>query len=137
MYSWSDFGFNWYVVSPLCSDVLDDEVAESVYRDRDLILDLEPLLELTADIFTSTLAQHDHLVVLFYIKCKCRNRFSLTLTCKTFTELNLCCYEMLGELTSSSNESVCPLGEAVSIAFLHSFVEVAEALEGKEEVIRP
>ncbi|XP_031436395.1 thioredoxin domain-containing protein 16 isoform X2 [Clupea harengus] len=50
-------------------DVLDDEVAESVYRDRDLILDLEPLLELTADIFTSTLAQHDHLVVLFYIKC--------------------------------------------------------------------
>ncbi|XP_076151722.1 thioredoxin domain-containing protein 16 [Alosa pseudoharengus] len=74
-------------------DVLDDEVAESVYRDRDQMLDLEPVLELTADTFTSALAQHDHLVVLFFIKW-----------------------------------------DAVSMAFLHSFVEVAEALEGLPDV---
>ncbi|XP_062379571.1 thioredoxin domain-containing protein 16 [Sardina pilchardus] len=74
-------------------DVLDDEVAESVYRDRDQMLDLEPVIELTEDTFTSALAQHDHLVVLFFIKW-----------------------------------------DAVSMAFLHSFVEVSEALEDLPDV---
>ncbi|KAL2098499.1 hypothetical protein ACEWY4_004979 [Coilia grayii] len=74
-------------------DVLDDEVAESVYRDRDQILDLEPVIELTADIFSSALTQHDHLVVLFYVKW-----------------------------------------DAVSMAFLPSFVEVAEVLEDLSDV---
>ncbi|XP_030636824.1 thioredoxin domain-containing protein 16 [Chanos chanos] len=49
-------------------DALDDEVAESVYRDRDLMLDLEPIRELTSDTFNSAVTQNGLTVVLFYLK---------------------------------------------------------------------
>lgn len=52
------------------SDVLDDEVAESVYRDRGVTLDMESVSELTADTFTSAVAQNGLTVVLFYVKCE-------------------------------------------------------------------
>ncbi|KAM9467049.1 thioredoxin domain-containing protein 16 [Clarias gariepinus] len=74
-------------------DVLDDEVAESVYRDRGVVLDLESVSELTADTFSAAVAQNGLTVVLFYIKW-----------------------------------------DAVSTAFLHSYVEVADALEGVSDV---
>ncbi|XP_035388985.1 thioredoxin domain-containing protein 16 isoform X3 [Electrophorus electricus] len=70
-------------------DVLDDEVAESVYRDRGLMLDMDKVPELTADTFSAAVMQHGLMVVLFYVKW-----------------------------------------DAVSMAFLQSFVEVAHALEG-------
>ncbi|TRY65227.1 hypothetical protein DNTS_002935 [Danionella cerebrum] len=47
---------------------LDDEVSESVYRDRDLLLDLEPITELTSDTFQTTVLQNEVTVVLFYFK---------------------------------------------------------------------
>ncbi|XP_053538942.1 thioredoxin domain-containing protein 16 isoform X3 [Ictalurus punctatus] len=74
-------------------DVLDDEVAESVYRDRGVTLDMESVSELTADTFTSAVAQNGLTVVLFYVKW-----------------------------------------DAVSMAFLQSYVEVADALEGVNDV---
>uniref|UniRef100_A0A673FWU5 Thioredoxin domain containing 16 n=1 Tax=Sinocyclocheilus rhinocerous TaxID=307959 RepID=A0A673FWU5_9TELE len=49
-------------------DILDDEVSESVYRDRDLMLDLESVIELTSDTFQTTVTQNDITVVLFYFK---------------------------------------------------------------------
>ncbi|XP_036398378.1 thioredoxin domain-containing protein 16 [Megalops cyprinoides] len=70
-------------------DVLDDEVAESVYRDRDLGLDLELILELTADTFNKAVTEYDHVVVLFFVKW-----------------------------------------DAVSMAFMQSYQDVAETLEG-------
>ncbi|TSK72185.1 Thioredoxin domain-containing protein 16 [Bagarius yarrelli] len=72
-------------------DVLDDEVAESVYRDRAVMLDMESVLELTGDTFSTAVEQNGLTVVLFYMKW-----------------------------------------DAVSMAFLQSYVEVAEALEGLE-----
>lgn len=71
-------------------DILDDEVSESVYRDRDLMLDLEPVTELTADTFQTAIKQNEITVVLFYFKW-----------------------------------------DAVCMAFIQSYVEVAEAVEGK------
>lgn len=52
------------------SDVLDDEVAESVYRDRGVTLDMESVSELTADTFSTAVAQNGLTVVLFYVKCE-------------------------------------------------------------------
>lgn len=52
------------------SDVLDDEVAESVYRDRGVPLDMESVSELTADTFSAAVAQNSLTVVLFYVKCE-------------------------------------------------------------------
>ncbi|XP_685017.4 thioredoxin domain-containing protein 16 [Danio rerio] len=69
-------------------DILDDEVSESVYRDRDLMLDLEPVTELTADTFQTAIKQNEITVVLFYFKW-----------------------------------------DAVCMAFIQSYVEVAEAVE--------
>ncbi|XP_022529032.2 thioredoxin domain-containing protein 16 isoform X3 [Astyanax mexicanus] len=70
-------------------DVLDDEVAESVYRDRGLTLDTDSLSELTDQTFSTAVTQSRLMVVLFYLKW-----------------------------------------DAVSMAFLQSYLEVAEALEG-------
>ncbi|XP_026782684.3 thioredoxin domain-containing protein 16 [Pangasianodon hypophthalmus] len=75
------------------TDVLDDEVAESVYRDRGVMLDMESVSELTADTFSTAVAQSDLTVVLFYFKW-----------------------------------------DAVSMAFLQSYVEVADALEGVSDI---
>ncbi|KTG40184.1 hypothetical protein cypCar_00003090 [Cyprinus carpio] len=47
-------------------DILDDEV--SVYRDCDLMLDLESVIKLTSDTFQTTVTQNDITVVLFYFK---------------------------------------------------------------------
>ncbi|XP_041704244.2 thioredoxin domain-containing protein 16 isoform X1 [Coregonus clupeaformis] len=69
-------------------DVLDDEVAESVYRDRGQSLDMDAVTELTADTFHSAVAESDHTVVLFYVKW-----------------------------------------DAVSMAFMQSYIEVSESLE--------
>ncbi|XP_070972312.1 thioredoxin domain-containing protein 16 isoform X4 [Oncorhynchus clarkii lewisi] len=69
-------------------DVLDDEVAESVYRDRGQSLDMDAVTELTADTFHSTVAESDYTVVLFYVKW-----------------------------------------DAVSMAFMQSYIEVSESLE--------
>ncbi|KAG9336715.1 hypothetical protein JZ751_003063 [Albula glossodonta] len=74
-------------------DVLDDEVAESVYRDRDQGLDLDLILDLTADTFISTVTGFGHTVVLFFVKW-----------------------------------------DAVSMAFMQSFLEVADKLEGDVDV---
>ncbi|XP_046711298.1 thioredoxin domain-containing protein 16 isoform X2 [Silurus meridionalis] len=49
-------------------DVLDDEVAESVYRDRGVMLDTESVLELTANTFSTAVTQNGLTVVLFYVK---------------------------------------------------------------------
>ncbi|XP_076833848.1 thioredoxin domain-containing protein 16 isoform X4 [Brachyhypopomus gauderio] len=70
-------------------DVLDDEVAESVYRDRGSPLDTDVLLELTAPTFSAAVTQNRLMVVLFYVKW-----------------------------------------DAVSMAFMQSYVQVAHALEG-------
>ncbi|XP_073725326.1 thioredoxin domain-containing protein 16 [Misgurnus anguillicaudatus] len=70
-------------------DILDDEVSESVYRDRDLMLDLESVTELTSDSFQSAVTQNEITVVLFYYKW-----------------------------------------DAVCMAFMHTYIEVADALEG-------
>ncbi|XP_060789636.1 thioredoxin domain-containing protein 16 isoform X3 [Neoarius graeffei] len=74
-------------------DVLDDEVAESVYRDRGVPLDMESVSELTADTFSVAVAQNSLTVVLFYVKW-----------------------------------------DAVSMAFLQSYVEVADVLEGMSDI---
>ncbi|XP_016347887.1 thioredoxin domain-containing protein 16 isoform X1 [Sinocyclocheilus anshuiensis] len=74
-------------------DILDDEVSESVYRDRDLMLDLESVIELTSDTFQITVTQNDITVVLFYFKW-----------------------------------------DAVCMAFIQSYIEVADALEGMNGV---
>uniref|UniRef100_A0A8C2PUW6 Thioredoxin domain containing 16 n=1 Tax=Cyprinus carpio TaxID=7962 RepID=A0A8C2PUW6_CYPCA len=74
-------------------DILDDEVSESVYRDRDLMLDLESVIELTSDTFQITVTQDDITVVLFYFKW-----------------------------------------DAVCMAFIQSYIEVADALEGMNGV---
>uniref|UniRef100_A0A672P825 Thioredoxin domain containing 16 n=1 Tax=Sinocyclocheilus grahami TaxID=75366 RepID=A0A672P825_SINGR len=74
-------------------DILDDEVSESVYRDRDLMLDLESVIELTSDTFQITVTQNYVTVVLFYFKW-----------------------------------------DAVCMAFIQSYVEVADALEGMNGV---
>ncbi|XP_052009390.1 LOW QUALITY PROTEIN: thioredoxin domain-containing protein 16 [Xyrauchen texanus] len=70
-------------------DILDDEVSESVHRDRDLMLDLESVTELTSDNFQTTVTGNDITAVLFYFKW-----------------------------------------DAVCIAFIQSFIEVADGLEG-------
>ncbi|XP_026098366.1 thioredoxin domain-containing protein 16 isoform X1 [Carassius auratus] len=74
-------------------DILDDEVSESVYRDRDLMLDLESVIELTSDTFQTTVTQNEITVVLFYFKW-----------------------------------------DAVCMAFIQSYIEVADALEGMNGV---
>ncbi|XP_058254828.1 thioredoxin domain-containing protein 16 isoform X1 [Hemibagrus wyckioides] len=74
-------------------DVLDDEVAESVYRDRGVTLDMESVSQLTANTFSAAVAQNGLTAVLFYMKW-----------------------------------------DAVSKAFLQSYVEVADALEGVSDV---
>ncbi len=45
-------------------------MSESVYRDRDLMLDLESVIELTSDTFQTAVTQNDITVVLFYFKCE-------------------------------------------------------------------
>lgn len=52
------------------SDGLDDEVAESVYRDRGVMLDMESVSELTAETFSTAVTQNGLTVVLFYMKCE-------------------------------------------------------------------
>ncbi|KAF4102026.1 thioredoxin domain-containing protein 16 isoform X2 [Onychostoma macrolepis] len=74
-------------------DILDDEVSESVYRDRDLMLDLDSVIELSSDTFQTTVTQNDITVVLFYFKW-----------------------------------------DAVCLAFVQSYIEVADALEGMNGV---
>ncbi|KAI4889220.1 hypothetical protein NFI96_022473 [Prochilodus magdalenae] len=69
-------------------DVLDDEVAESVYRDRGLMLDMEAVTKLTDETFSPAVTQSGLTVVLFYVKW-----------------------------------------DAVCMAFLQSYVEVADAFE--------
>ncbi|KAL6477326.1 hypothetical protein MHYP_G00131610 [Metynnis hypsauchen] len=69
-------------------DVLDDEVAESVYRDRGVTLDTEAVTKLTAETFSTAVTQNGLIVVLFYVKW-----------------------------------------DAVCVAFLQSYVEVADVLE--------
>ncbi|XP_057199953.1 thioredoxin domain-containing protein 16 [Triplophysa rosa] len=70
-------------------EILDDEVSESVYRDRDLMLDLESITELTSDNFQSEVTQNKITVVLFYFKW-----------------------------------------DAVCMAFMQTYIQVADALEG-------
>ncbi|KAJ7991016.1 hypothetical protein DPEC_G00292860 [Dallia pectoralis] len=72
-------------------DVLDDEVAESVYRDRGQTLNMDAVTELTSDMFHSAVAAGDHMVVLFYVKW-----------------------------------------DAVSMAFMQSYIEVSKSLEATE-----
>ncbi|XP_067311910.1 thioredoxin domain-containing protein 16 isoform X2 [Pseudorasbora parva] len=74
-------------------DILDDEVSESVYRDRDHMPDLESVTELTSDTFQTTVTQNDITVVLFFFKW-----------------------------------------DAVCMAFIQSYIEVADALEGMSGV---
>ncbi|XP_006632551.3 thioredoxin domain-containing protein 16 isoform X1 [Lepisosteus oculatus] len=47
-------------------DILDDEVAESVYRDRDLELNFDLVPELTAETISTAVAGNGHTVVIFY-----------------------------------------------------------------------
>lgn len=70
-------------------DILDDEVSESVYRDRDLMLELESITELTSNNFKSEVMQNEITVALFYFKW-----------------------------------------DAVCMAFMQTYIEVADALEG-------
>ncbi|KAM3849222.1 thioredoxin domain-containing protein 16 [Diretmus argenteus] len=72
-------------------DVLDDEIGESVYRNRGLSLDMDAVAQLTSHSFHAAVTQSSHTVVLFYLKW-----------------------------------------DAVSMAFLSSFIEVAERLADSE-----
>lgn len=51
-------------------DVLDDEVAESVYRERDWEPDPDLIAELTADAFSGAVTGSGHTVVLFFVRCE-------------------------------------------------------------------
>ncbi|KAM4602145.1 thioredoxin domain-containing protein 16 [Polymixia lowei] len=77
---------NW-----LTLDILDDEIGESVYRQRGRSLDMDSITQLTTDDFHAAVAQHSLTVALFYLKW-----------------------------------------DAVSMAFLSSFIEVAERLAESE-----
>ncbi|KAJ8341122.1 hypothetical protein SKAU_G00334130 [Synaphobranchus kaupii] len=74
-------------------DVLDDEVAESVFRESDWELDLDLITELTADTFSSAVTGPGHTVVVFFVRW-----------------------------------------DAVSMAFMQSYVEVAVKLEDIPDV---
>ncbi|XP_042369210.1 thioredoxin domain-containing protein 16 [Plectropomus leopardus] len=47
---------------------LDDEIAMSVYENRDKLLDMDLITQLTSENFHSAVAQSSHTVVLFYLK---------------------------------------------------------------------
>ncbi|MGH0182951.1 UNVERIFIED_CONTAM: hypothetical protein FKN15_010947 [Acipenser sinensis] len=51
-------------------DILDDEVSESVYRDRSVNLESHLVPALTAQTFSTAVAAAGHTVVLFYNSCK-------------------------------------------------------------------
>ena len=54
----------------VCADMLDDEVAESVFRSRGVSLDMDAVTLLNGDNFHAAVAQHSHTVALFYLKCE-------------------------------------------------------------------
>ncbi|XP_018583319.2 thioredoxin domain-containing protein 16 isoform X2 [Scleropages formosus] len=58
-----DIDEDWAVL-----DVLDDEVVESVYRDRDVELDVGLVTELTSDTFSKAVQESNTAVVLFFVR---------------------------------------------------------------------
>lgn len=54
----------------MLSDVLDDEVVDTVYQYRDVELDLGPVSELTKHTFGAVVKGTDITVVLFFVRCK-------------------------------------------------------------------
>ena len=54
----------------VCTDMLDDEVAESVFRSRGVSLDMDAVTLLNGDNFHAAVAQHSLTVALFYLKCQ-------------------------------------------------------------------
>ena len=52
------------------ADMLDDEVAESVFRSRGVSLDMDAVTALNSDNFHPAVAQHRLTVALFYLKCE-------------------------------------------------------------------
>ena len=52
--------------------MLDDEVAESVFRSRGVSLDMDAVTLLNSDNFLPAVAEHSLTVALFYLKCETR-----------------------------------------------------------------
>lgn len=63
-----------YIYIFICwpSGKLDDEIAASLYNNRLDMLDMDSIIQLTADNFHATVAQSSLTVALFYLKCKTR-----------------------------------------------------------------
>lgn len=106
-----------YVCLRLPSVRVDDEVAASVYKNRGNMLDMDSITHLTSDNFHDAVAQSSLTVALFYLKCKAH------LVCWPFNER---------EHMKTVVLVVSPTGDAVSVTFLSSFIEVADRLTGKQ-----
>lgn len=118
---------------------LDDEVAASVFENRGNAVDVDSITHLTSDNFHSAVADSSLTVVLFYLKCKphfllggCQWKY---LFIYQFIEK-----KNIGKATWIERQafiecsfSFSPPGDAVSMAFLSSFIEVAERLAGKQD----
>lgn len=57
----------------LSPELLDDEIALSVYENRGNMLDMDSITQLTSENFHAAVAQSSLTVVLFYLKCKTRS----------------------------------------------------------------
>lgn len=57
----------------LYPELLDDEIALSVYENRGNMLDMDLITQLTSENFHAAVAQSSLTVVLFYLKCKTRS----------------------------------------------------------------
>lgn len=112
---------------------LDDEIAASVHTQRANMLDLDSIIELTSDNFHTEVAQSSLTVVLFYLRCKPHSSY-----CPVRQwEANEYEFEIHAD---GINFCFSPPGDAVSKVFLHSFMDVAERLGGKQEdvmILRP
>uniref|UniRef100_A0A8C4SPG9 Thioredoxin domain containing 16 n=1 Tax=Erpetoichthys calabaricus TaxID=27687 RepID=A0A8C4SPG9_ERPCA len=88
-------------------DILDDEVAESVYRDRSINLESSYVPNLTAQNFTDIISEGSHTVVLFYNTCKYRLSINVTYA----TDVTLACVNCADwtEVCMSQNTTQFPV----------------------------
>lgn len=108
------------------------------------MLDMESVSELTGDTFSTAVAQEGLTVVLFYIKCEWVFSFLFQFVLwKVFCLFESSVLIMKLFLTKWRSKwarcrifSLSCAGDAVSMACLQSYVEVADALEGKEDTGR-
>lgn len=112
-----------YLYVTLFPERLDDEIAAAVFENRNNQPDTDSITQLTSDNFHVEVAHGGLTVALFYLKCKPTFSGRAPLVC-------LCLVDF-----KRTELSVCPPpGDAVSTAFLSSFIQVAERLAGKQHV---